>query len=277
MNIEAIAPNLTLAADGIWYSSEQEAVSYPAEGNDDCFAVEDRSFWFRHRNRCIASVVASFPPPGMIFDVGGGNGFVSMGLRQAGFDVALVEPGPTGARNAKRRGLETVICATTDTAGVKQGSVPAIGLFDVVEHIADADEFLKSIRSLLVSGGMVYATVPAFDFLWSREDVDAGHVRRYTLGRISDALGRAGLDVLFASYIFRVLPLPIFLIRSLPYRLGIAKAKRSAAEIERHHGVAPGAFVARSIGAIFDPEVRNLEARKPMRFGGSCLVVARAP
>jgi hypothetical protein len=199
-----------------------------------------------------------------------------MGLRQAGFDVALIEPGPAGARNAKKRGIETVICATTDTAGVKHGSVPAIGLFDVIEHISDADAFLRTVRSLLVSGGMLYATVPAFNFLWSKEDVDAGHVRRYTLDRISDTLSRAGLDVLFASYIFRALPLPIFLIRSIPYRLGMAKAKRGAAEVARDH-VAPGDFVARGISAIFDPEVRNLEARKPMRFGGSCLIVARAP
>jgi len=276
MNIAAITENLTLAADGIWYSSEQEPVSYPADGNDGCFAVEDRSFWFRHRNRCIAAVVASFPPPGTILDVGGGNGFVSMGLRQAGFDVALIEPGPAGARNAKKRGIETVICATTDTAGVKQGSVPAIGLFDVIEHISDAVAFLRTVRSLLVSGGMLYATVPAFNFLWSKEDVDAGHVRRYTLDRIGDTLSRAGLDVLFASYIFRALPLPIFLMRSIPYRLGMAKAKRGAAEVARDH-VAPGDFVARGISAIFDPEVRNLEARKPMRFGGSCLIVARAP
>lgn len=91
---------------------------------------------------------------------------------------------------------------------------------------------------------MLYATVPAFNFLWSREDVDAGHVRRYTLDGISEVLGRAGLDVVFASYIFRALPLPIFLMRSIPYRLGMGKAKRGAAGVARDH-VAPGAFVAR--------------------------------
>ncbi len=276
MNIAGIAPNLTLAPNGIWYSSEREALSYPAEGNDSCFAVEDRSFWFRHRNRCIVSAVSSFPPPGLILDVGGGNGFVAMGLEQAGFEVALIEPGPAGASNAKKRGIETVICATTHTAGLRQGSVPAIGLFDVIEHIADADAFLASIRSLLVSGGMLYATVPAFNFLWSTEDVDAGHVRRYTLDGISEALGRAGLEVVFASYIFRALPLPIFLMRSIPYRLGMGRTKHDAAGVARDH-VAPGALAARCLGALLDPEVRNLEARRPMRFGGSCLVVARAP
>ena len=31
-------------ADGIWYATEQEAVSYPGEGNDQCFEIEDKSF-----------------------------------------------------------------------------------------------------------------------------------------------------------------------------------------------------------------------------------------
>lgn len=273
MDITAVGPNLRLAADGIWYSSAREALSYPEDGNDNCFQIEDRSFWFRHRNRCIASLVASFPPGGTIFDIGGGNGFVSLGLTRAGFDVALLEPGPAGAINAKKRGIETVICATTDTAGIVPGSLPAIGLFDVIEHIADEQAFLESMRSIVAPGGLLYATVPAFDVLWSKEDDDAGHVRRYSLGRIKSALRAAGFDVVFASYIFRPLPLPILLLRSVPYRLGLAR-KRGAAAVVRDH-VAPSPFVARAIDAVFGSELRHLARRRPMHFGASCLVAAK--
>jgi SAM-dependent methyltransferase len=274
MNIGAIAANLRLGEDGIWYSRQDEAISYPADGNDSCFTLEDQSFWFRHRNRCIASVVRSFPPAGTIFDIGGGNGFVARGLNDAGFDVAVVEPGPAGASNAKQRGIETVICATTDTAGFAPSSLPAIGLFDVIEHVADDGGFLRSMRVLLVSGGLLYATVPAYSFLWSKEDDDAGHMRRYRLQEISDALRTARFEIEFASYIFRPLPLPILLLRSIPYRLRLAK-KRGAAEIVRDH-VPASAWVARAIDAVFDPEIRRLDARRAMAFGGSCLIAARA-
>ncbi len=276
MDIGAIASNLRLGADGIWYGSESGPISYPEGGNEDCFAIEDRSFWFRHRNRCITSVVESFPPPGRgtIFDIGGGNGFVSLGLARAGFDVALIEPGHAGASQAKKRGIETVICATTDKAGLKPRSLAAIGLFDVIEHIADDETFLRSMRTLLVEGGSVYATVPAFDFLWSKEDVDAGHARRYSLGRVCEVLRRAGFDIVFASYIFRALPLPIFLLRSLPYRLRLAQERRRA-PVQDH--VAPGPILARIVDAVFEPEIRKLSEKRPMRFGGSCLVAARAP
>ena len=275
MDIAAIGRNLSLAADGIWYSRAREALSYPEDGNDACFQIEDRSFWFRHRNRCIASLVAAFPPTGTIFDIGGGNGFVSLGLGQAGFDVAVLEPGPAGAINAKKRGIGTVICATTDTAGIVPDVLPAIGLFDVIEHIAEEQAFLRSMRSLLVPGGLLYATVPAFDFLWSKEDDDAGHMRRYGLGEIETALRTAGFEVVFASYFFRPLPLPIFVLRSLPYRMGWTRNRGAAADVRDH--VAGSALVARAIDAVFGSELRSLDCRRPMRFGASCLVAAKRP
>ena len=211
---------LRCGEDGIYYAIGSEAVSYPEEGNEACFEIEDQSFWFRHRNNCIRELVRNFPPRGKgpIFDVGGGNGFVAKGLMDAGWDVVLVEPGPSGARNAKKRGLDHVICGTTHSAGFKNGSLPAIGVFDVVEHIDDDLGFLRHLRDLLEPGGMLYLTVPAFNFLWSHEDVDAGHFRRYTLGAMEKKLAEAGLKPVFGTCIFGFLTLPVFLLRTLPYR-----------------------------------------------------------
>ncbi len=188
VDIQSISTGLKLGDDGIWYShQDNQNISYPSDGNENCLAVEDGSFWFRHRNNCIASIVKTYPPQdnGTIFDIGGGNGFVSLGLANAGFDVALLEPGSVGTRNAKKRGLKNVICATTDAAKLKQHSLPAVGLFDVIEHIEDDLAFLQSIRNLMKKGGRLYATVPAYSFLWSEEDIFAGHFRRYALEDIS--------------------------------------------------------------------------------------------
>jgi hypothetical protein len=89
IHIAAIAPDLRLAEDGIWYSAETRPVSYPSDGNDACFALEDVSFWFAHRNDCIVAAARKFPPPPgeAIFDLGGGNGFVARGLLDAGFGL----------------------------------------------------------------------------------------------------------------------------------------------------------------------------------------------
>jgi len=276
VDIQLISSALKLGEDGIWYGHEDQSLSYPSEGNENCYALEDNSFWFGHRNNCITSVVKSFPPAdgGTIFDVGGGNGFVALGLADAGFDVALLEPGRDGAFNAKKRGLQNVICATTDTAGFKPRSLPAVGLFDVIEHIEDDRSFLESIRNLLSSGGHLYATVPAYSFLWSEEDVTAGHYRRYTLEGISKVLESAGFQIEFSSCIFRFLPLPIFLFRTLPHRMGITRKEAGTERAARDHA-GDGGLMARIMSSVLEREVNILDRLKTMRFGGSCLIVAR--
>jgi SAM-dependent methyltransferase len=269
-------PRLQLGEGGIFYAGEVGEISYPEEGNETCFQIEDQSFWFQHRNECIRELVRKFPPrvKGPIFDVGGGNGFVAKGLMDAGWDVVLVEPGLSGARNAKKRGLEHVICGTTHSAGFKNGSLPAIGVFDVLEHIKDDLGFLRHLRDLLEPRGMLYLTVPAYNFLWSHEDVDAGHFRRYTLRAMEKKLIQAGLEPIFETYIFRFLPIPVFLFRTLPYRLGITKEIKKEKISPKDHLIQHG-FLSWMLNNYLGIELKYINQRKHLRFGGSCLIAVR--
>src|SRR5580698_4932793 len=122
VKVQEIATNLELGEHGIWFCKGNSNVSYPSAGNENCFQVEDHSFWFQHRNRCISSIVRGFPPAGALFDLGGGNGFVSLGLESAGWESIVVEPGRMGAINARKRGLANVICATLEDADFRSHS-----------------------------------------------------------------------------------------------------------------------------------------------------------
>src|SRR5690606_31579777 len=121
----AALPELSKGTDGIWRTSRQTEISLPTEGHDELATIEERSFWFAHRNRVIASLVSSIPPAGPVLDVGGGNGFVSLGLQQAGFTSVVVEPGPLGARVCQQRGVPVVQAAFQDL-DIPADSVPAI-------------------------------------------------------------------------------------------------------------------------------------------------------
>jgi SAM-dependent methyltransferase len=267
---------LRLGDYGIWCASAQEAVSYPTEGNDQCFEIEDKSFWFQHRNACIVELVKKFPPRGKgpIFDVGGGNGFVAKGLLDVGWDVVLVEPGPAGARNAKDRGLPHVVCATTQTAGFKPGSIPAIGVFDVVEHIEDDAGFLRHLHDLLEPGGLLYLTVPAYNFLWSDEDVHAGHYRRYSFRGLHKLCSNEGFDVELLTGIFQWLIAPVFCLRALPYRmLGKSKKKVGAPKAaEADHTLPP--WLQALTSASQARERRRISKGLRLSFGASLLLVA---
>jgi hypothetical protein len=80
--------------------------------------------------------------------------------------------------------------------------------------------------------------------------------------------------VLFATYFFAVLPLPIFALRSLPSRLGLRKAPslESATAEHRPREGAAGRLMER----VLDWEVRRIQRGLRILAGGSCLVVARA-
>ena len=199
-----IASGLVEREPGFWVARKQSEVSYPGDGHASCLAVEESSFWFNHRNRVITSVVQAHRPTGPIFDVGGGNGYVSLALQNAGLDTVVVEPGADGAHNARQRGLNTVVQATLEDAGFAGGTLAAIGLLDVLEHIDDSVGFLHTLHRQLQPAGNLYLTVPAYSFLWSAEDEKAGHYRRYTRGSLAAELAQGGFELTYASYFFLV-------------------------------------------------------------------------
>ena len=276
VNVETLSDVLRLDHDtGLWRAAAVDVgrLSYPTAQNAACFRLEDASFWFTHRNRCIVTAARRFPPDGFILDVGGGNGVVAQALIAAGYETALLEPGSVGAQNAKTgRGLPTVINATIGEAAIRHGSVPNIGLFDVLEHIEDDAAFVRQLREILRPGGLLYVTVPSFNWLWSMADVDAMHYRRYSRRSFTDVLA-GGFEVLYSTYLFeRLVPLSM-LVRALPYLLGLARPKPEHA-YEREHGVGRK-WLADLFAGILDHEVGAIAAGKSLVVGSSLLVVAR--
>lgn len=272
IDVEVLARGIHRGGNGIWYAHTSAAVSYPAHGNAACLQVEDRSFWFRHRNRCIAMLVGRFPPDGPFLDIGGGNGYVAKGLLAAGFPCILVEPGEEGAQAARSRGIDPVICATLEDSTFSPASIAAAGLFDVLEHIEDDTATLRHVHALLKPGGHLFATVPAYQLLFSADDADAGHFRRYTLSRLTRTLTEAGFTVAFASYLFAPLLPIVLLCRTVPSWLGLRRPA-DAARNEAEH--APQGLLARWMDRALALEFNRFAAGRRIPTGGSCIIVAR--
>lgn len=273
LNLSEYATNI-LEKDGIYFCKNNSAVSYPEDGNQNCFIIEDNSFWFRHRNNCISESVKKYSKDKVFFDIGGGNGFVSLGLNKSGIETVVVEPGVQGCLNAKSRGLNNIICATLEDAAFKKESIESAGLFDVVEHIEDDVEFLKILSEYLKKGAKLYITVPSFNWLWSNEDNFAGHYRRYTLKSMKKVLEKAGYEIEYSSYIFSILPLPVMLFRCLPYRLGLAKKSEDLSKNEKEHKERKG-ILSGLLNRIWNWEINKIKKNKRILFGGSCFVVAK--
>lgn len=258
--------------DGIWYAANSSKLSYPDEGHEDCFEIEENSFWFRHRNNCLVSVIQKYSPDNLFFDVGGGNGFVAKALENAQIQTVLVEPGRSGVLNAKKRNLENIICGTIRDLRGLTGQVPSIGTFDVIEHIEDGDLFVKEIYQLLKNDGTFFITVPSFRFLWSDEDTDAGHFRRYSRKKIATLLKKNNFNVVCSTYIFSFLALPLFLIRTVPSKFGIRKKSKEQSQSEHNQNKG---FIGTVMDSIWKWELGRIQQQKSIPFGTSCLIVAK--
>lgn len=273
LNLNDFSTNL-IEKEGIYFSKKDNKISYPEEGNDEFFKIEDESFWFKHRNNCIVEAVDYYCKNNVFFDIGGGNGFVSKGIEKNGIKTVLVEPGLQGCLNAKKRELKHIVCSTLEDASFKNNSIPAIGLFDVVEHIEHDVKFLKMIYKLLKNEGYVFITVPAFNAIWSNEDVDAGHYRRYTIKSLEEKLKAVGFTITYSTYLFSILVVAVYLFRSLPSKFKSAKPSIDYDKYKEEHSNKKG-LQDRLLNKIWRYELNSIKNMKKIPFGSSCFIIAK--
>jgi 2-polyprenyl-3-methyl-5-hydroxy-6-metoxy-1,4-benzoquinol methylase len=269
MNISEIAQNVRYQ-DGVWVSKTHVQIAYPAEANRVYSEIEENSFWFNHRNKMILRAVQCFSKsPKQFVDIGGGNGFTAAFLTKNGYETILVEPGEYGILIAKQRAVSHLINSSLQDASFLKQVLPNVGLFDVLEHIKDDLDFLRQVESVLTNDGTVFITVPAFNYLWSQNDVNAQHYRRYTMATFTKLAEAAGFRIIYATYFFRFLPFGIFLFRSLPYRLGIRfKSLYSKANKEHKNG-----FASKVMNFLANSELNAIANKRKLNFGSSCLFV----
>ena len=139
------------------------------------------------------------------------------------------------------------------------------------ERRQNDDEFLRLIFGLIKNDGKIYITVPAYNFLWSKEDEYAGHFRRYTGFKITKLLEKIGFKIVFNSYIFSPLLFPVFLFRTLPSLVGLKVGGDKKENIKDHSAVG---FKQKIIDVFLSRELKKIKTCKKLKFGTSCLIVA---
>ena len=117
--------------------------------------------------------------------------------------------------------------------------------------------------------GLLFITVPAYSFLWSNDDRFAGHYRRYTLKSIKKKLTDIGFNIKYSTYFFSFLPLPVFLLRTIP---GIIKKKKQAPfnKDNTEHNKGKGPFIQK----VLNTELIAIQNKRSIPFGSSCLIIA---
>jgi len=166
--------------------------------------VETRHWWFSARRDIISTFLRNYFPKGKlnILDAGSGTGENLKMLSDFG-KVSALEMDTDAAAYSRS------VCPEAD---VKVGKLPAdrsffldrdfdlVTMFDVLEHIEDDLAALISVKGLLKPGGILFITVPAFQWLFGPHDTELHHFRRYSLGELRDKVVKVGFKVERITY-----------------------------------------------------------------------------
>ena len=176
---------------------DQSEIHYPQSGASRLATVEMNHFWFTARRAVVVSLlkrsgVATRSATILGLDIGCGTGFTAVYLTENGFPTLGIDSYASFAELYQQgRG-----------AGFIQGNIHSIDperefnfvlLLDVLEHVVDDAGFLKQAIKFVKPDGVVILSLPAFRFLWSGVDEQAGHLRRYdkeTMTRLVEGIGQ---------------------------------------------------------------------------------------
>ncbi|MCW2793750.1 MAG: class SAM-dependent methyltransferase [Nocardioides sp.] len=220
-------------------------------------------WWFRARTELLGAALGDFVgSPRRLLDVGSADGPSVSWLRGDHQRVAIdLDPrGLTPGRD---------VCASALALPFASETFDVVGAFDVIEHCEPEARAVAELARVLVPGGRLLASVPAYTWAWTDHDVRAGHQRRYTRRRLVAAVEAAGLTVRRSTYGFAGV-FPFFAAERL-----VRRVRRGGAPAEqRLPQVSPA--MDRVLTGLSAVEARVLR-RRDLPFGSSVFLVAEKP
>jgi len=171
--------------------------------------AEDRHWWYRGRREVLERVIADLrlPARARILDAGCGSGRNMVELARHG-KVTGVELSPASVSLARERNAGDVIAGSVLDMPVESDNFDLAVCLDVLEHLADDVGALRELRRVVVPGGSLLVTVPAYQWLWSGHDEVNHHHRRYSRRSLERAAAQAGWEKVRTTH-FNSLLLPV--------------------------------------------------------------------
>jgi SAM-dependent methyltransferase len=146
-------------------------------------------------------------PPARLLDVGAGQGRFVAAAAGAGYDAAGIEPSQRGSTRAERMGA-SVTRQSIEAAEIPAGSLDAVTLWHVLEHVEQPEAAVRRIAGWLAPGGALLLGVPNLNSLqarigggrWYHLDVPR-HRTHFTPAGVERLLRSSGLEPVFVEHV----------------------------------------------------------------------------
>jgi SAM-dependent methyltransferase len=232
--------------------------------------VEDRMWYFRSLHAHARDLIREYTPrpSGILLDAGCGTGGFVRRARSwfPGLDFAAIDLFQIACDLARGRGTPNVARASSTELPFATGSMTIVTSLDVLQHIPDQQKAASEILRVLRPGGLAVVNGPAYQWLWSYHDDVTDTERRYTRGRMSGLLRKAGFEVMRSTY-WNFIPLPLVAARrKLLWWLGDSN------DVRMYPPVAE-----RVLNAVMSVERSWIGKVGALPAGSSVLVAARKP
>ncbi len=166
------------------------------------YKLEDSYWWFVARNYIIKELTNQYSNllvGDTVLDVGCGTGGFAKSISDRYIPVCM-DTSPLALDYCKKRGLNDIYEGVLSDFPKRDYNIKGVFMLDVIEHIEDDEMVIKEVYDLLQPGGSFIASVPAYQWLWSRHDKMHMHYRRYTKNKFNKMLKSQGFNIKYSSY-----------------------------------------------------------------------------
>lgn len=238
---------------------------------DKMFRVESYHWWFTGKKRIVVSLIERLTYQNKdtirLADFGCGCGLMLGELKRFG-EVTGIDMHPLAIKYC-HRSFDGQLVQADLSESLHMDNVFDIGVaLDIIEHIRDDNLAIKNIWKSLKPGGYLVLTVPAFQWLWSQNDINNMHYRRYNRKQLSSLLHENGFTISYLGYYNFFLFLPAAIIRVI--NKFIKFDNNNSVEMSIKDGV-----VNRILREIFAYERVAICNHKHFPFGLSLIAVAK--
>lgn len=172
-------------------------------------------FWMLWRLNILRKIFKKIDLKGKsMLEIGCGNGIFKAQLEKEGYTIDGCDLNITALKYAEKGKGRLLLYNIFDKKIELMNKYDCIFLMDVIEHIDNEAFFVKTAMEHAVDKGYIVFNVPAHNYLFSKYDIEAGHLRRYNKKKIKELFKSCNISEIYIGY-WGFLLIPIALLRKI--------------------------------------------------------------